>query len=148
MPEAFCPSCRRNVHLGSEDEPFCPVCSSRLTGLETSEEVAVRIGRNEAIFREVNDRIKDIADDGDLGMGEPLGLICECGDMKCSEPLAVPLKEYFEVRSHPARFLIVPGHEIAGVEVTIAEHDAYSVVEKVGAARAKAIEASTDGDGS
>jgi len=41
-----------------------------------------RIGLNEAVFREVNERIEDLAETFDLRT-QSLDLICECGDAAC-----------------------------------------------------------------
>ena len=37
-----------------------------------------RIARNEALFREVNEQIKDVNDD--VPAGSEAGFVCECGD--------------------------------------------------------------------
>ncbi len=42
--------------------------------------------------------------------------------------------EYEAVRADPHRFVLVPGHQIAGVEVVIDTKPNYIVVEKVGEA--------------
>ena len=45
---------------------------------------AERVGLNEAVFREVNERIEDLAEKLDLE-DRPLDLVCECGDANCVE---------------------------------------------------------------
>ena len=57
--------------------------SSRLVSMSSREE---RIGLNEAVFREVNERIEDLAETFDLKA--PLDLICECGDAGASSASA------------------------------------------------------------
>ena len=42
--------------------------------------------------------------------------------------------EYEAVRADPHRFVLVPGHEVAGVEVVIERKPDYVVVEKLGEA--------------
>lgn len=53
--------------------------------------------------------------------------------------MRLDLAEYEAVRSHPARFLIVRGHEY-GYSTVVAECDSYAVVEKHGVARRVAVE--------
>ncbi|MDQ3859575.1 MAG: hypothetical protein M3327_14220 [Actinomycetota bacterium] len=84
-----------------------------------------RVGKNEALFREVNERIREITtSNGDAEF------LCECGDSRCAQPIAVSIDEYEAVRSVPTRFLIVPGHEIAEVEEVVQENERFAVVEK------------------
>jgi len=45
-----------------------------------------RIGLNEAVFREVNERIENLAETFDLKT-QSLDLVCECGDGTCEERL-------------------------------------------------------------
>ena len=47
----------------------------------TVDERTRRIGLNEAVFREVNERIEGLA--AEFKVGEGLDLICECGDASC-----------------------------------------------------------------
>jgi hypothetical protein len=42
---------------------------------------------------------------------------------------------YEQIRQHPARFAVRPGHELLEVERVVEEHDGYLVVEKVGVAQ-------------
>ncbi len=88
-----------------------------------------RIGLNEALFREVNERVKAINE----GFGDPLPkteFVCECGQDSCTERVRMTLDAYEELRSNPRRFAIRPGHEIPDVETVVEEHDGYVVVEK------------------
>ena len=86
---------------------------------------AERIGKNEALFREVNERIRELTvQQGDAEF------LCECGDDACTRPITMTLDEYEEVRSRPDHFAIVPGHEIDDVERVISQNERYAVVEK------------------
>ena len=85
-----------------------------------------RVGRNEALFREVNDRIREITTfDGDLEF------LCECGDEKCTRPIRMSIAEYESVRSRASRFAIVPGHETPEVERVVEQNERFAVVEKL-----------------
>ena len=93
------------------------------------DERAKRIGLNEALFREVNERVRSVnADFGDV-VGEAQ-FVCECGDDSCTEPIEVSLVEYERVRSDPTLFFVRPGHELPDVESAVERADAYVVVRK------------------
>lgn len=90
---------------------------------------AERIAENEARFRDINERLR-----GDLegltGDSEALRFVCECGNARCRDALAIPVGEYQAVRAHPLHFAVAPGHEIPDVETVIERRDGYFVVEK------------------
>jgi hypothetical protein len=58
--------------------------------------------------------------------------VCECGRIGCAEKLELGLAEYELVREEFNRFLLVPGHEISGVDDVIERADGYFVAEKRG----------------
>jgi hypothetical protein len=90
-----------------------------------------RLARNEALFRDLNERMKEIAHS--LTPGEPmpvLEIFCECGQAGCVEKLVVPIEEYEAVRAHPERFLVARGHEFVEVENVVGQANGYSIVEK------------------
>lgn len=91
-----------------------------------------RIGLNEAVFREANERIEDL-NQTFATITDKLVLVCECGDGKCVEKISMSPEEYEELRAEAANFAIVPGHEIPDVEQVVAQHDGYYVVRKHGA---------------
>ena len=90
-----------------------------------------RLALNEAMFREVNERVQDMTEtfDSDTGTFE---IICECADKSCTERLSVPTSLYERVRSDATHFLLRPGHEDATVERVIETFDSYVIVEKNG----------------
>lgn len=45
-----------------------------------------KLGLNEAMFREVNERIESLAET--FGLQSPLDLVCECGSASCTEQIA------------------------------------------------------------
>ncbi len=81
---------------------------------------------NEALFREVNERIREITT-WDTGAE----FLCECGDPDCAQPIVMTVDEYEAVRSRPTRFLIVAGHEVPDVERVVERTDRFAVVEKL-----------------
>lgn len=88
-----------------------------------------RIGLNEAVFREVNERIEDLAETFNLKT-QSLDLICECGDGACEERLSMTRAEYEELRSEPHQFAVHPGHDYPDVESVVARRKGYDVVRK------------------
>jgi hypothetical protein len=53
-----------------------------------------RIVKNEALFREVNERIEEIQKPA----AETFGVVCECGDADCKDMLEITTEEYQEMR--------------------------------------------------
>ena len=88
-----------------------------------------RIGRNEALFREVNERLKNL-NTGFSGLSGVMEVVCECGDLGCAEQLTMPAARYEDVRSDSTWFVIVPGHQVTDVELIVARHPGYDVVQK------------------
>jgi hypothetical protein len=87
-----------------------------------------RLARNETIFREVNERIEELAQRGEL---DPLDILCECGNPDCKEPLRVSVVEYERVRQQPTDFFVAPGHVIPAIEKVIDEKQSFDVVRKL-----------------
>lgn len=88
-----------------------------------------RIGLNEAVFREVNERIENLAETFDLNT-QSLDLICECGDGSCTERLTMTRAEYEHLRTDPHNFAVHPGHEYPDVESVVARLKGYDIVRK------------------
>lgn len=94
------------------------------------DERARRIGQNEALFREINERIEDM--NAAFGaLTETMSVVCECGDASCTQQIEIDLALYERVRTDPTHFLVVPGHEIVDVEEVVERHPAFFVVRKV-----------------
>jgi hypothetical protein len=79
-----------------------------------------RQARNEAIIREVNERIEQLdkaAEEASVGSQESFfEFLCECGggnagDIGCEERIPMTISEYENVRSQNDRFAVYPGHE-------------------------------------
>ena len=84
-----------------------------------------RLGKNEAVFREVNERIRDVTI-----VPAETQFLCECADASCTAPVSMTLTAYESVRANPRHFLVVPGHEVLEVEDVVEEHAAFTVVRK------------------
>ena len=95
-----------------------------------------RIARNEAVFREVNERVQALEDSTSLrdivdDQIELIEFFCECGDLACMVKIPLRKREYEEVRAHPTRFFVAAGHEIPTVERIVSTTDRFLVVEKL-----------------
>jgi hypothetical protein len=108
-------------------------CASRVNDCDV-DEISERVARNQSAFRDANERIEGAAD-AMLDL-DRLPLLCECSNPRCTEILHLARDDYERIRSSPATFWVVPGHEVTsvdGVEVArMVERNAeYSVLEKI-----------------
>jgi hypothetical protein len=88
-----------------------------------------RLGANEALFREVNERVAELAEQFMAGETRA-DFNCECGDGECAEQIEMTVTEYETVRAEATHFAVAPGHEIPDIERVVERHSAYLVVEK------------------
>ena len=101
----------------------------------TYEERAAHAARSQSLFRDVNERVREI--NAAFNVVLPLGdWICECAVQECSERISMTSEEYEAVRAHSARFIVAPRdeHLVPEVEVVVERTDRYWVLEKVGEA--------------
>ena len=91
-----------------------------------------RVGRNEILFREVNEQIEQVQK-GE-GVERHFDFLCECGNEDCTEAVSLTLAEYEAVRSESTQFVVLPGHEVPGIEQKVQEGERYSIVRKEGEA--------------
>lgn len=88
-----------------------------------------RIARNEARFRDINNRLgEDVR--AVTAAGEEVAFVCECGSATCSQRIPLELDEYARVRTDPLYFVVVPGHEIPDAEDVAERHETFNVVRK------------------
>jgi hypothetical protein len=97
-----------------------------------------KIGVNEALFREVNERIDELRET--LGQGASFEVVCECGNPSCIERFTIDAHDYANLRGDVHRFAVIPGHELPDVEQTVEQHEHYLVVEKTDPEAAHAAE--------
>lgn len=95
--------------------------------------------RNEALFREVNERIEDVGttlvpDD------QPMEFLCECDNRDCVEKVSATRAEYEAIRAVGTHFIVLPGHEDPAVEHVVHQTERFLVVEKEGQAAHEARE--------
>lgn len=92
-----------------------------------------RLARNEAVFREVNERARELSDSWS-DAASTFQIVCECCHSDCVEPVRVSTQAYLAVRAHPARFIVASGHGEPSIEDVVEHRQDYDVVEKTGEA--------------
>jgi hypothetical protein len=86
--------------------------------------------RNEALWREVNDRIEEIDEGLRVLPDDLLELHCECGSADCDTRISITPDEYREVRSQRDTFALALGHEDEVIEHVVKRTERYLVVDK------------------
>ena len=87
-----------------------------------------RAAANESLFREVNERIEDLASRSSFNE-----FVCECSDDACDQRVGMTIEEYEYVRADSNRFFVVPAHETTDVDEVLESTARYLVVRKRGA---------------
>jgi hypothetical protein len=91
----------------------------------------VRAAQNQALFREVNERIGSLNEPfaAEAATGQ---FVCECADVTCSDAIAATLAEYERVRADGSHFIVAPAeaHYVPAVERLVEMHERFRVVEK------------------
>jgi hypothetical protein len=87
----------------------------------------VRSVKNEALFREINERLQDL--NIDFGTSE---WVCECSDLECVGRIEMTDAAYEEVRRDGTHFALLVGHEQIDIERVVARHGGYVIAEKTG----------------
>ena len=94
-----------------------------------------RLARNQSLFREVNERIRYLADVNErieyVAEGATSEFVCECSNPECISTIDLTVVEYERVRSNPTWFVIKTDHDLAQSERVVSRDDGYAVVEKL-----------------
>lgn len=92
--------------------------------------------RGQALFREMNEEIRRVAEGFDVD--DRLELVCECEHDDCFARLTLTPVEYEAIRRFPTRFLTRADH-VGADERVVVHTGRYVVVEKIGAGAEHAI---------
>lgn len=98
------------------------------THLDVSGDTARQIARSQALLREVNERISEIA--GDFAAAGGFEILCECGSTGCHERIELTHTEYQHLRRMPTHFAVFGGHDIPAVGRVVQENKRFVTVEK------------------
>ena len=93
------------------------------------DEHARKVGENEALYRNVNEKIEGLSAAFGV-LTNSMTVVCECGSGTCAEQIEVGVADYERIRSDSELFIIRPGHEIPDVEDVVEKTEAYDVVRK------------------
>jgi hypothetical protein len=101
-----------------------------------------RLAMNEALFRDVNERIREISDS--FGQKDATyDFLCECSDPTCAGRVVLTRAEYEYVRADSTRFVVAKGHAVPEIESVVERAKDHVVVEKEGAAADIAVHLDT-----
>jgi hypothetical protein len=92
-----------------------------------------RLALNEAMFREINERLESQILTFPAGQPE-VSVLCECANPDCTDRIQMTSKEYRQVRTDPRQFVLTPGHEYIEIEQVVSRNDRYEIVRKTGPA--------------
>ena len=90
-----------------------------------------RLAKNEAFFRQVNERISDVTEGR---RDDRYEFLCECSDPACTDRIELTRAEYEAVRADPRRFVLAQGHVSPEVEQVVERDETHVVVQKGGLA--------------
>jgi hypothetical protein len=127
----------RERRIGGVRRRFTPgahTTNGGLSSVATSDEMQIKGGRRQSVFRLVNERIEEVlaSDDGEI--------LCECYREDCADVIPLTREEYEEVRRFSTRFLVKPGHVLSETERAVETNERYVVVEKSGEGGKNAVE--------
>jgi hypothetical protein len=92
-----------------------------------------RLAQNETLFREVNERIEDLAlthaDDE-----HAYEFFCECSNAACDLKLTLSRSTYERARSDSAVFIVAVGHDLPEIEEVVLRGAGFQLVRKLGEA--------------
>lgn len=91
-----------------------------------------RAAKNQSLFREVNERVKDVNESFHTATFALSDWVCECANDTCVERIEMSSQEYDAIREQPARFLVATSddHVWPDVERVVERHENYWIVEK------------------
>ena len=92
-----------------------------------------RGGRNDVVFREANEHIREAAVRHEVS--DRIPFLCECADGRCREIVRLSLDEFEAVCDRPRRFVNAPDHHLpfAASVRRVEQHERYDVVETIDA---------------
>ena len=93
----------------------------------------VRFGKNQSLFREINERVETLTE-REATVTERINFVCECAMTDCTARIELTHADYEAIRANPRRFFVLPDHVFPEAEEVVGQEEGYVIVEKVGAA--------------
>jgi hypothetical protein len=118
----------RQRTLGSTSRPE----EVRMRAQEDVREPQQRAAKNQSLFREVNERVKDLNDSFHV-FTSISDWVCECANDDCFELIEMTTREYEGVRGDGSRFVVAPSeqHVWPEAENVVERFANYWIVEKI-----------------
>jgi hypothetical protein len=88
-----------------------------------------RIGENEAIFRSVNEQVRELNATFSTTRGT-IKVVCECGARSCTDQFELTTDAYAQIRADSNLFVVKPGHDLPESETVIDKNGSYWTVRK------------------
>lgn len=89
-----------------------------------------RLVRNQLIFHEVNERIRELTER--FGTRSRASFVCECSNQDCVELIELELDEYKAIRTSPTLFVVASGHKAPQAENVAETNERLALVETIG----------------
>lgn len=105
-----------------------------------------RLAQNETLFREVNERIEDLAL-SHTDKDHVYEFFCECSNAHCDLRLSLPLSTYEQARTDSTVFIVAIGHDLPEIEDVVLNGAGFQLVRKRGEAAELAEETDPRNDG-
>jgi hypothetical protein len=87
--------------------------------------------QNELLFRAVNEKLRELNIEFEGFANETAVFVCECNRIECMAQMELGVDAFDAVCAQPLRFVVMPGHELPGVEQVVDRNGRYVVVEKL-----------------
>jgi hypothetical protein len=100
---------------------------------ERKRQSAFRRAKNEAIFRENNERIKRRAEVVLPEENKPnfeIGFVCECSDETCHQTVRLTLEQFDRWSKNRKHFILRPDHHQSDIERIVGTEAGFVVAEK------------------
>jgi hypothetical protein len=88
-----------------------------------------RLARNEAYFRDLNERVQEHVKDV-AGEEATFNILCECASLSCVERIPVTSAEYEAAHENPRQFLVAIGHVQVDIEDSLLQTERFELVRK------------------
>ena len=92
-----------------------------------------RLAQNEALFREVNERVETLADR--FGPNVPYEFLCECANPLCNATFEMSGHDLQTLHTTPGCYVVLAGHDVPDLEDVVQSQNGYAIVRKRAAER-------------
>jgi hypothetical protein len=83
---------------------------------------------NQAVFRNVNERISDLNEAFSVQLDLDAQVVCECPDLGCIQTISITPAEYGRIRENKTWFIVVADHIDPELQEVVEAHEHFAVV--------------------